>query len=54
MLCVRHHRYNIPKGPNSYDNEDEDNSNDNKRDKNGNGGEDSKSPDFIKKVGDKA
>ena len=53
MICVRHHRYDILEGPSSNDNEDEDDNDDNRND-HGNGGNDSKSPDVIKKVGDKA
>ncbi len=54
MICVRHHRYNMLEGPSSDDDEDEDDSDDNNRDNDGDGGNDSKSPEVIKKVGDKA
>ena len=54
MICVRHLRYNMPEGPSSNDNKDEDNGDEDDCDNNGNGDEDSKSPDVIKKGGDKA
>jgi hypothetical protein len=54
MICVHHHRYDMPEGPSSDDHEDKDNDDDDDRDDNGEGGVDSKPPDVIKKVGDKA
>ena len=44
----------MPEGPSSDDDEDKDDDYDNNRDNDGYGGEDSKSPYVIKKVGDKA
>jgi hypothetical protein len=48
---VRKHRWDIPERPSSDKDKDDDN-NDN-HNNNGNGGEDSKSPDVNRKVGDK-
>ena len=48
---IREHQWDIPEGPSSDEDKDYDD-NDN-RDNNGNGGEDSKSPDVNRKVGDK-
>jgi hypothetical protein len=55
FICVRHHQYDIPEGPSSNDDKDEEDDNDNNDDcdDDGDGGEDIKSPDIIKKVGDK-
>ena len=44
----------MAEGPSSDNNEDEDDDDDNNRDNNGKNGKDSKSPDVIRKVGDKA
>ena len=41
-------------GPSSNNDEDEDDDGNDNRDNDGNGGKDSKSPDVIRKVGDKA
>jgi hypothetical protein len=54
MICVRHHQYDMAEGPSSNNDEDKDKDNDNDCDNDGDGGEDSKSPDVIRKVGDKA
>jgi hypothetical protein len=48
------HRYNILEGPSDDDDDDNNNDNDNDRKDDGDGGKDSKSPDVLKKVGDKA
>ncbi len=56
MICVFRHRYDMSGGPSSNNDEDEDNDNNddcNDCDNDGNDGKDSKSPDVIKKVGDK-
>ena len=54
MICVRHHRYNMVEGASSDNSEDKDDNDEDDRDNDGDGGEDSKSPDVIRKVGDKA
>jgi hypothetical protein len=51
MIPVRADRYDMPEGPSS-DKDKDDNDNDNCGN-NGGGGEDSKSPDVNRKVGDK-
>ncbi len=53
MICVCHHRYDMAEGLSSDNDKDEDDDKDD-CDNNGNGGKDSKSPDVIRKVGDKA
>ena len=50
---VREHQFDIPEGPSLDNDKDEDDDDNNNRDNNGNGGEDSKSPDINRKVGDK-
>jgi hypothetical protein len=53
MIPVCADRYDMAEGPSSNDDEDEDDNNNDNRNNNGNGGEDSKSPDVNRKVGDK-
>jgi hypothetical protein len=53
MIPVRADRYNMAEGPSSNDDEDKDDNDSDNCNNNGNGGEDSKSPDVNRKVGDK-
>ncbi len=53
MIHVRHHQYDMVEGPSSNNDEDEDDDGNDNRDNDGDGGKDSKSPDVIRKVGDK-
>ncbi len=54
MICVRHHQYDMAEGPSRDNDKDEDNDDEDDRNNGGGGGKNSKSPDFIRKVGDNA